>query len=126
MPSYLSFAGLFLNFVGAALLAYDTIYGPVARRDAAQSRGWLTTAQKWREEFTINTRALTPLYSNDDIDRILGSALPRMDAAITKAQTDVEYHEQHESRAQARALLGMLSLTTGFFVQLLALVAFPG
>lgn len=87
----LNISGLVLDFVGAAFLAYDVVYGPDARFQAAIRRHRLA------------------LHA--------GSEPPMTSEALAATVAELRHWERHERRAQRYALLGLLFLMAGFACQ---------
>lgn len=86
--TYSSIAGLALDFIGAALLAHDVLYGPEARFQASIRRDRLA-----RRGPALTTDADTPTV------------------------LELRFWEMHERRAQYYALLGLALLMAGFALQ---------
>lgn len=101
LPTYLSIGGLTLDFFGAAFLAYDSIFGPKARREAAQRRDQLALASRTPSPRERGTGA----SSSSVIEGLLA---------------EIEYWDRHERRAHVHGIIGLLLLMTGFLCQCLA------
>jgi hypothetical protein len=107
LPTYLSIAGLALDFLGAMLLAYDVVYGPRARHQASARRDQLALAlrKQGRREASANG----PVESSNA-------------RAIDAILAEIRYWDRHEQRAHAHGVVGLLLLMSGFLSQGLAAV----
>jgi hypothetical protein len=123
LSTLLSIAGLALDFIGAAFLAYDALYGAEARQQAALRRARLQIARENQETQARGIRELSEaLHPPEAKVRLLREQVPALTGAIDQLVAEVRHWEQHEQRVQRNALVGLLLLMAGFACQGLASV----
>ena len=122
LTTCLSLGGLMLDFVGAAFLAYDVLYGPEARFQAAIRRDRLALAKASRERHQRRISELVETTDTSDKGRLLRDEMSELSDTINETVVELRYWEKHEHRAQRNALLGLLLLMGGFASQGVATV----
>lgn len=123
LSTLLGIAGLALDFIGAAFLAYDALYGPEARQQAALRRARLQIARENQEKQARGIQELSEsLHTPEAKVRLLREQMPALTGAIDQLLAEVRHWEQHEQRVQRHALVGLLLLMAGFACQGLASV----
>lgn len=117
LTTWLSLGGLSLDFIGAAFLAYDVLYGPEARFQAAIRRDRLTVARGHRERLEQSLREPSePPYTPEN-EHLRREELRALTRAIDDTLAELKHWEKHEHRAVRKALLGLLLLMAGFACQ---------
>lgn len=123
LAMYLNLIGLGLDFAGAALLAYDALYGPHARLQASIRRDRLQRARDNQERRAQDLRELSQaVHAPDEQARLLREQVPALSGAADELLAEVRYWEQHELRVHHHAVRGLLLLVLGFAFQGLASV----
>ncbi len=123
LATYLNLVGLGLDFAGAALLAYDALYGPEARLQASIRRNRLQHARDNHELYVRDIRELSQsLRAPEEKVRLLREQMPALSGAADELLAEVRYWEQHELRVHHNAVRGLLLLVLGFAFQGLASV----
>jgi hypothetical protein len=115
---WLGIFGLGLDFVGAAFLAYDVLYGPKARLQVSIRRVQLAIARENQErlERSIRQSSVSQGASEEAVQR-LREELPALTDAVDEIGAGLRDWEGHERRARAKAFVGVLLLMAGFVCQ---------
>jgi hypothetical protein len=115
---WLGICGLGLDFVGAAFLAYDVLYGPKARLQVSIRRVQLALAKENQErlERSIRTSSESRGRSEETVQR-LREELPALTDAVDEIGAGLSDWEGHERRARVKAFTGLLLLMAGFACQ---------
>jgi hypothetical protein len=114
LATWLSIAGLGADFLGAALLAYDALYGPRARVQAAERRTRLALATEKQERLLELSRSQSDSEPDAAQFRL---ALSALDRAIAETTAELRHWETHEQRSQRCAVEGLALLMVGFACQ---------
>lgn len=124
LTTWLSIGGAGLDFAGAALLAYDVLYGPEARLQASNRRTRLAIATARKEQCERDLRELSArrVASGSDAAPLIRHELLALDQLISKTSAELIHWERHEHRAWRYALRGLLLLMAGFACQALSAV----
>ena len=115
---WLGICGLGLDFVGAALLAYDVLYGPKARLQVSIRRVQLAIAKENRErlERSIRKSSVSQSTSEETVQR-LREELPALTDTVDEIGAGLSDWERHARRARTKAFVGLLLLMLGFVCQ---------
>ena len=117
LTTYLAIGGLTLDLVGAAFLAYDALYGPDARFQAAIRRDRLAITRASQERNQHSLRELSGSASAPGEKEQLLKESVALDATVKELIAQLRHWEKHEHRALRNALLGLLLLMAGFAFQ---------
>ncbi len=118
LATWLNIVGLGIDFVGAVLLAFDALYGPEARLQAAERRTRLAIAREKKERLM---ELSAPLSDSNSVARSqLHQSQSTLDRSIAATTTELEHWERHEHRTQRNAVHGIVSLIVGFALQALS------
>jgi hypothetical protein len=118
LSALLSVGGLSLDLAGAALLAYDALYGPAARTQASTRRVRLEIVRENHAQQERSLRALSRSASTSEETRERASAeLAALATTLTETLAELRHWEKHELRAQRHAVFGLLLLLSGFACQ---------
>jgi hypothetical protein len=123
LTSYLSIAGLGLDFFGAAFLAFDALIGAKARYQASMRRRRLAVARETHERHNRRLREVSqwPAAREDESPSAkahrLETEMQALTEAVRAAIAELKHREKHEERVHLHALVGMLLLMAGFACQ---------
>ena len=118
LSALLSIGGLSLDLAGAGLLAYDALYGPMARSQASTRRVRLEIVREnqARHERSVRELSASASTSAETLQRV-SAELTALTKAVTETLAELRHWEKHELRAQRHAVLGLLMLMSGFACQ---------
>jgi hypothetical protein len=119
LATWLNIAGLGVDFVGAVLLAFDALYGPHARLQAAERRTRLAIENENKERCERRQLELSESSSDSKPDAVSQNqhALSSLIRSIAATTAELRHWERHEHRSQRNAVHGLALLIVGFAFQ---------
>jgi hypothetical protein len=118
LATYLSIFGLALDFAGAAFLAYDALYGPLARVQASMRRERLARVRESQERSERRLREwAAQQHTPEKSVELLRTEVMGLTQVVSETVAELRHWERHDQRVHVNAVVGMLLLMGGFACQ---------